>query len=74
MLVIAFITSASVLKKILEHLGLPTAPPPLLPPRLWWEEIPVDDQAPGLDENDQVPADTDDQSDDVGPRSPRSPP
>jgi len=35
---------------------------------------PVDDQAPGLDENDQVPEDTDEQSDDVGTRSPRSPP
>ena len=74
MLVIAFITDQAVLKKILEHLGLPTAPPPLLPPRLWWEEIPVDDQAPGFDVNDLVPANTDEQSDDVGTRSPRSPP
>jgi len=31
MLVIAFITDQAVIKKILEHLGLPAAPPPLPP-------------------------------------------
>jgi hypothetical protein len=42
MLVIAFITSAPVIKKILEHLHLPTAPPRVLPARRFWEEIPDD--------------------------------
>jgi hypothetical protein len=41
MLVIA-ITSAPVIKKILEHLDLPTAPPRVLPARRFWEEIPDD--------------------------------
>ena len=49
MLVIAFITSASAVKKILEHLHLPTAPPRLLPPRRFWEEIP-DDHVPVCDD------------------------
>jgi len=41
-------------QRILDHLGLPTAQP-LLQPRLWWEELPVDDHAPGLDENGTDP-------------------
>jgi len=72
MLVIAFITCASAVKGILEHLGLPSAPPPLLPARRWWEQMPGDDAAKGDDAYDQS-LDIDEPSDD-DPRSPRSPP
>jgi hypothetical protein len=73
MLVIAFITCASVLKKILEHLGLPPAPPPLLPPRSWWEQMPADNMAPVTDDLDQRQEDIDEQSDDE-PCCSRDPP
>jgi hypothetical protein len=70
MLVIAFITDHAVLKKILEHLGLPSAPPPLLPARRYWEEIPHEHV---IEELDQRQEDIDEQSD-ASLRSPRSPP
>jgi len=37
--VIAYLTAAPVLHKILEHLGLPTAPPALGPARDWTEQL-----------------------------------
>ncbi|MBM4321348.1 MAG: hypothetical protein FJ125_15735 [Deltaproteobacteria bacterium] len=47
----AFITGPKVLEKILDHLGLPTAPPPVAPPRLPIEvDLPLDDEPP--DEGD----------------------
>jgi hypothetical protein len=38
MVVLAFLTDAAVVRKILAHLGLPTAPPPLAPARLEVQE------------------------------------
>jgi len=73
MIVIAFITDHAVLKKILDHLGLPAAPPPLLPPRRLWDEIPSDDQARDIDEHEGQ-EDIDEQSEDASSSSPRSPP
>ncbi|MDY0060402.1 MAG: hypothetical protein RBU45_11365 [Myxococcota bacterium] len=34
MVVLAFLTDPGVLERILGHLGLPTTPPPVAPPRL----------------------------------------
>lgn len=38
MVVLAFLTDPTVVSKILAHLGLPTAPPPLTPARLAAQE------------------------------------
>ena len=50
MVVVAFITDPPVLRRILNHLGLPTTTPPLAPPRLslqqefdFADELPPDD-------------------------------
>ena len=51
MVVLAFITDPRVLEKILAHLGLPTAPPPIAPARL-----PLEVDLP-LDEEDEEPPD-----------------
>jgi len=44
MVVLAFITDPPTLRKILDHLGLPSSPPPVLPARRAWEEFPIEDQ------------------------------
>ena len=49
MVVLAFITDPAALSRILEHLGLPTAPPPIAPARL-----PVEVDLP-FDEVDETP-------------------
>ena len=49
MVILAFISDPPVITKILQHLGLPTEPPPLSPARVSWEpqlsvlDSPVDD-------------------------------
>jgi hypothetical protein len=54
MVVIAFLTDPQVLRKILNHLGLPTHPPPLSPARLPQQHL-LD-----LDSVDDLPLDDDD--------------
>jgi hypothetical protein len=44
MVVLAFITDPPTLRKILDHLGLPSSPPLVLPARNAWEEFPIDDR------------------------------
>ena len=55
MVVIAFITDPGVVRKILEHLGLPTHPPQLAPARLpqqhdldFVDDLPPDDHLEAL--------------------------
>jgi len=56
MVVLAFITDVKVLGKILAHLGLPTSPPPIAPPRLPIEhELPLDEEQDAADD-DYAPA------------------
>jgi len=65
MLVIAFITDAPVVRKILDHLGLPSSPPQILPARRSWEDAPPDEPGWFAEEYREPPA---------GARSSRDPP
>jgi hypothetical protein len=69
MVVLAFLTDATVVHKILAHLGLPTSPPPLAPARLAAQE----ELFPDADAADHVRQDPDDLPAPAGPR-PRGPP
>ena len=56
MVVLAFITDPRVLRKILEHLGLTTAPPPIAPARLPVDlDLPFDDTLHDELRIDQIP-------------------
>jgi hypothetical protein len=68
MIVLAFLTDATVVHKILAHLGLPTSPPPLAPARLDAQEELFPDPA-----DDDVSQDPDDAQGPAEPR-PRGPP
>jgi hypothetical protein len=72
MVVLAFLTDPPVVSKILAHLGLPTAPPPLAPARLPAQEELLPDAA-----DDEVSQDPEDHRRPAPPRPrgpPRSPP
>jgi hypothetical protein len=68
MVVLAFLTDPSVVTKILAHLGLPTAPPPLVPARIPAQEELFPDAA-----DDEVSQDPEDHRRPAPPR-PRGPP
>jgi hypothetical protein len=51
MVVLAFLTDPPVVSKILAHLGLPTAPPPLAPARLAAQEELFPDAADDASQN-----------------------
>jgi len=69
MVVLAFLTDPAVVSKILAHLGLPTAPPPLSPARLASQE----ELFPDADAVDEASQDPDDLRAPAAPR-PRGPP
>jgi len=69
MLVIAFLTDPNVLTKILDHLNLPSAPPPLAPAR-----SPIDEQGLFADEEIAEPVYREDPGPDDGMATPRAPP
>ena len=76
MVVLALISDPPVVAKILRHLKLPTAPPPLAAPRDMWKPesyllIPPMDEH-GIDERDLAGIDDDTQT--PPPRMPRSHP
>lgn len=57
MVVLAFITDPAALSRILQHLGLPTAPPPVAPARIPLEvDLPLDEMLPDDGYLDEVPA------------------
>ena len=68
LIVLAFLTDPRVLERILGHLGLPTAPPPVAPPRL-----PRDDDLV-LDLKEDPPDQGDGEVEPAAGRRTRSPP
>jgi hypothetical protein len=67
MKILSFLTDPKVVKKILEHKGLPSTPPPLAPPRA--VRVPFWDPSPGEEVGPDVPWDREED-----PRGERSPP